>query len=382
MGYLDAHLAKMRLAEDIQTEDYRRYIEYFDKSQAGQRPEWNRSDHPERAIPPDVHVKQLVDTLRRAETFTISTPMLNLVKATAGDMPSEPLMPQDLPSPDGVLYLPEPFEELDLHGRLLRQHIVTWTLTQYHHVQTDQQRLGVYLNWFTSRSDRQDELNFEMQKVGTIGWDKVGKYMLMGTNIMYFGDQLPKSPDTHIIRAMDSIMPPFWKMEYSVHEETFYDIDPDTGKSVRSMKYVPVRQEGSTITDDQFTLLKVAYSKIADHPIDAHSMKQLVCFWRLCQQTIAAREYARPSKKMSQMMRKRRFAGKPVTVITLRKTRHDHGTNHVEWDHRWLRRGHWRQQWYGSGEDRHQRAIYINPTICGPEDKPLLIRPHVNVLAR
>lgn len=52
----------------------------------------------------------------------------------------------------------------------------------------------------------------------------------------------------------------------------------------------------------------------------------------------------------------------------------------VEWSHRWLVRGHWRQQWYAS-EGVH-RAIYINPHIKGPEDKPLIVRDKVNILGR
>lgn len=64
-----------------------------------------------------------------------------------------------------------------------------------------------------------------------------------------------------------------------------------------------------------------------------------------------------------------------VTVIALR--RHENykryeGETDVEWQHRWLVRGHWR--WQAHGEGRKQRTrIYIAPHWKGPEDKPLKI---------
>jgi hypothetical protein len=372
MAYLDAHLAKLRLEEDLQTQRYRNYVEMFDMTQAVQR----TTPHPEDRIPIDMRIKGLRQVLRQAETFTLSPQMNLLVAATATEMPSEPLLPQDLPSLQGFLHLPEPFTEIDLHGRLLRQHVVVWSIIQLGN------RYGVYINWFTSREDRLDEINRELSR--SAGWDKIGKYMLMSTNTLWFGDQLPKSPDPTAVRDLDKlgVLPPDWRKQYLVQEEDFLDIDPETGRSSHNVKYVPVANDDSILTPEQFQLIRQAYSGIAEQYVDAFSLKQLVCFWRLCQQTISGREYVRPNRTLARRLAKRRFAASPVTVITLRRQQHEHGHREIEWDHRWLRRGHWRQQWYGSGLERHQRAIYINPTICGPDDKPLLIRPHVNVLKR
>lgn len=48
--------------------------------------------------------------------------------------------------------------------------------------------------------------------------------------------------------------------------------------------------------------------------------------------------------------------------------------------HRWVVRGHWRQQWYPSLNDH--RAIWIHGYVKGPEDKPLVIGERVNALLR
>lgn len=73
-----------------------------------------------------------------------------------------------------------------------------------------------------------------------------------------------------------------------------------------------------------------------------------------------------------------------VTVIALRRhenyKRHE-GETDVEWQHRWVVRGHWR--WQPHGEGRKQRTrIYIAPHIKGPDDKPLVITDKVYDLRR
>ena len=46
------------------------------------------------------------------------------------------------------------------------------------------------------------------------------------------------------------------------------------------------------------------------------------------------------------------------------------GEKHVEWTHRWIVKGHWRQQAYGEGR-KFRRPVYIAPYVKGPEDLPL-----------
>jgi len=48
----------------------------------------------------------------------------------------------------------------------------------------------------------------------------------------------------------------------------------------------------------------------------------------------------------------------------------------VNWTHRWLVRGHWRQQPHGFNR-KLRRLKWIDPYVKGPEDKPLDIRPTV-----
>jgi hypothetical protein len=60
--------------------------------------------------------------------------------------------------------------------------------------------------------------------------------------------------------------------------------------------------------------------------------------------------------------------------VTLRRIeqRHDTGNKLVDWSHRWIVQGHWRNQWYArAGEHRPK---WIDPYPKGPEDKPLVLK--------
>lgn len=50
------------------------------------------------------------------------------------------------------------------------------------------------------------------------------------------------------------------------------------------------------------------------------------------------------------------------------KTQTGEGT---EWNHRWIVRGHWRNQWYPSTQVH--RPKYVPSYVKGPEDKPLIV---------
>lgn len=69
-----------------------------------------------------------------------------------------------------------------------------------------------------------------------------------------------------------------------------------------------------------------------------------------------------------------------VSVIDVRRPAHgvrqDGEQGRVEHDHRWVTRGHWRNQPYGKGRALRHR-VWIEEHVCGPEDKPIRRAPKV-----
>lgn len=100
----------------------------------------------------------------------------------------------------------------------------------------------------------------------------------------------------------------------------------------------------------------------------------LVATWLLMAQEIVAESVLRPSRK--QARRSVRAGVKrgldDVRVVVLRHARHESHSHEslVEYQHRWIVRGHWRNQWYPS-QDRHV-PLWIAPHVKGPDGAPFL----------
>jgi hypothetical protein len=115
-----------------------------------------------------------------------------------------------------------------------------------------------------------------------------------------------------------------------------------------------------------------------DADLDIFAVQRFMqAMFRLMAQTITTRVRQPPPRATRKRAKKFAFADtKYVTVIQLRRPKPTYGKDHVpaevEWSHRWLVSGFWRQQYYPS-EGLH-RQIWINPYVKGPEDKPLIIR--------
>lgn len=95
-------------------------------------------------------------------------------------------------------------------------------------------------------------------------------------------------------------------------------------------------------------------------------------FWRLIQQPFVSRISETLDRGSQRRLARGAVLPATTTMITIRKSpsRHADGGEGgpVDWQHRWLVRGHWRQQWYPS-QQRHA-PLFIPPYVKGPDDKP------------
>lgn len=122
-----------------------------------------------------------------------------------------------------------------------------------------------------------------------------------------------------------------------------------------------------------------------DVPVDASTnpLRYVHALWLLLGQTVATVEEEVPDRAA------RRRAGRmgipdQVSVIRLRRAEGAHradGESLVEWSHRWVVRGHWRNQPCGEGRSETRR-IWIAPHVKGPEGAPLVVTDKVYDLAR
>lgn len=99
----------------------------------------------------------------------------------------------------------------------------------------------------------------------------------------------------------------------------------------------------------------------------------LIVFWNLLRQRGLASDTAvMPPRAVRRREQRAGREPSPVRVIALPGVRaaSGEGSGGRDWRHRWVVRGHWRQQWYPSIQDH--RPVWIAPHLKGPEDAPLL----------
>jgi hypothetical protein len=121
---------------------------------------------------------------------------------------------------------------------------------------------------------------------------------------------------------------------------------------------------------------------------------RLMCaLWFLLGQTITQTDEAHLDRAVRKRAGKARIPAR-VTVIQLRniESRRAPGESLVEWNHRWIVRGHpaWRAcgpdhplaELYPGATDKYRCRVWIAPFEKGPKDKPLIINEKVYSLSR
>lgn len=106
--------------------------------------------------------------------------------------------------------------------------------------------------------------------------------------------------------------------------------------------------------------------------------------WTISQQRLADIETYQPPRYIRRQLAKAgsALADRMLKVVRLRRATYaaHGGSSDVEWTHRWLVNGHWRNQWLPSVENH--RLQYIMPYVKGPEDKPFVPKRVLNMVNR
>ncbi len=118
------------------------------------------------------------------------------------------------------------------------------------------------------------------------------------------------------------------------------------------------------------TLVFPGDGEIADYEYPIARL--LVSFWLLAKQRLAVSTVAVVSRAVRRRATVQEI--KTVRVVGLRRKTYPEtdGTRKVDWTHRWLVRGFWRNQWYPS-EERH-KPIWIADHVKGPAAKPFVAK--------
>lgn len=304
----------------------------------------------------DDKVQQIQETtLFHAEPIAIDPDMWTLVEYAQKEFQPEPLRDTDLVTEAGFVVLPKPMMSKDIWGKAVSYRAIAWMPALRARPVPQSPALEVasaLMGWGT-------------EEYGI--W--LSLYYQFGDPDEYDGDDLKRG-------AKDAVMKlGFPSLQLAHQMEWRYGADYTQAKPENMAGMYP---------NSVYTEAGVDWDKAIEGYVE--TLRSVQALLRLLNQHIAVRVKHRPDRATRRRAERAEYPPKDVTVVHLRRPRSedhplDRAGKQVEWSHRWIVAGHWRNQPYPSiGETRQ---IWISPYVKGPEDKELRVREkRVFVLSR
>ncbi len=272
----------------------------------------------------DHEIRRLTD----AQLFHVDADMTDLAIAAGKGLPEFSLMPEDLPAPAGLIVFAKPIHVIDYaqyHPGEGESAIVAASWGQWTGGNPKWTLGGIWITWWADR----DFLVASAVERGILD------------------PRLASDAG----RGLGRLMP---------DNETQSPYSPDP---------LPVRVGG----DDPISQTEAAAGSSGPITSTVRWTATLKATWLLMAQTLAdvgTVEHDRAARR-----RFERQGQEPPTIRVIRLRRSQRaggpsGESDREYHHRWIVRGHWRQQWYPAREVH--RPLWIAPHLKGPDDAPLI----------
>lgn len=247
---------------------------------------------------------RIKSTLSEADPIYVDEDMFALAEHAFENFNEEPLLPSDLITPNGFLYLPRPIMVPDIHNMTVGDRAFLWRSVTFNRRNEDGSNAnisapGLAVFSFSHAKDKDDY------------WKSQGELAKFSGNLLWLN---------HVMSWVFDDPPP----------------PPD------------------------------------DVPPEKSTSRYLQALFRLMLQTISVKTVERASRPVRRRLEKEDWKNESIVVVTLRRPKTDtkpDETHSVDWSHRWVVRGFWRNQWFPSLGTHRQ--IYIHPYVKGPADKPL-----------
>lgn len=282
--------------------------------------------------------------LDKAVTHYVALHISELVTEIANLAQPEPLFPTDLPTPDGLIVLEHPILVNDLDP-----------LTG---AQRDDLPLPVRaIGWTSAEIATREDPSVA----------KPGVYLILYTEADSYNEIYVPAVSKLLGRATSRLD--------GARLETL-DFNPWGFGTIWGESHT-----GYDDTDQHLLINSVAYVR-----------RWFMALMRLMWQDILSPAIFTPPRQTRRRLERMSWTGGgDVKVLRLRRIyRSDDDREEGEsgWvlNHRYIRRGHWRNQFYPSlgpvSDPASHRLIWIMPTVCGPEDRPLIVKHNVTAFVR
>jgi hypothetical protein len=290
---------------------------------------FQKSRYPE--LPSGVVRSVTMQTMLRADPIYVSDDVMTLWEHASKTFKEEIIRRDDLVVPCGFALLPRPFEITDIHGKHVKYRAIGWlpiSTSDTYSWDEGVKGQGVWLSLISNIEDVDDYwLDTHTASDGTAG---------------------------SVIRDLSLERGHIWSLMHGA-------------PLVFDQSYV------AGIVDDNGDLI----TNEATAELGGQIYSHVQCFWRLMGQLVMVPE-SLPRQARRQRQREQRVSDVKVLRLRRSKPKHDHDLPEgagVEWSHRWIVEGHWRNQPYGPRDKpTHYRQIWISPYVKGPEDKEIVVK--------
>ena len=309
----------------------------------------------------DDFIADTVLSARAAELFTCTPEMFDLIGHAAQSLPPQTLDRYDLPAMNGWLHLPTPLVIDDTRGDPIAITDILWSERTLGRDGVSPGRgipshaRGILIHAFTPTGDPSDPL------VGRMDPAMLRRLMA----------ETPKASLVHTQTVA------FGRLSWALAA------GDGTALAVRDAYALASLHDGEVVEEHGGEYLVRTQSghtaKVRPDPF----VQFMKTYFHFVKSELAAIDRADIPRSMRRWMKQLDMPMGAVSVIRLR--RHAYTGTAGEGralTYRYVRRGHWRRQWYGAGDGRYQRHIWIAPTIVGPGDGPLRVRDAVNAVVR
>jgi hypothetical protein len=267
-------------------------------------------------------------TLMRADPVYVSDDVMSLWEKASETFKLETLRRTDLVVPAGFAVFPRPFEIIDIHGKRVAYRALAWlpvSQRESYNWDTGAEGQGVWVTLLSNVNDIDDYWQEESTIEGLSG---------------------------KTLRDISLAMNEEWTIMHA--SVMMFDVPLD--------KDIIDHSTGTMVPEEKTQQAASLYGDIE-------------CFWRLMSQLVMTPE---PLPRQARRQRQRDERIDTVKVLKLRRYRHrmDHESEGpgIEYSHRWVVEGHWRNQPYGPKANPEYRQIWIAPYVKGPDDKPLVVK--------
>jgi hypothetical protein len=267
---------------------------------------------------------------QNTDILWMTTEMMDLVQVAMEDFdPSEPLTPDDIFLPSGFLVLPHAFYSRDVNDLKLAWRILYWRTVDH------------MITWEADPGDSRYSYNTSLE-----GTPEGGIRFMQVSHVDDEDDFSERMP--HIMEAM-KVRGFHWGVAHA---------------TAIPFRYVSDKREIVGEGDRNASWL---------------------VFWRVMQKLMAERivlkEQRQPGRPARREVARFKYPPPVLRVIELRRPtsrrpREEDGRDAPEWSHRWIVRGHWRNQACGPGHSQ-RRQKWIAMYEKGPEDLDLIVKQRV-----